>query len=52
MVDATIKVQTLAVEGVEHNFMTLRAHRIHSIDYNGWRKAEAELTDAARADTP
>ncbi|HTF70482.1 MAG TPA: single-stranded DNA-binding protein, partial [Edaphobacter sp.] len=38
MIDAQIRTYSLNAMGLEHRTVKLKAHRIHSIDYNGWKK--------------
>jgi single-stranded DNA-binding protein len=38
MVDARIKIRRRLIDGVQHSDVTLKAHRVHPIDYSGWKK--------------
>ena len=50
MIDARIELQSLLhrlpPQGAEYNVITVRAHRIHSVDYSGWKRTPQEIANS------
>jgi len=50
MLDAKIRLLTKTVDGVPHQSVVIDAHRVHSIDWNGWRRTPGMESNTDRGD--